>query len=348
MRRTPLIAAVCAVAATVLAAVPAVASASPSKSDVVELPISFQVANTNRTAVPCASDGAEHTVRGTLVAPREALESGDAAMLYLHAVTWGEYYWRFQEVPGYDAAHQLAEQGHVSVTIDRLGYGDSDRPAGYGTCIGSEADVAGQMVDALRSGDYALDGAEPAAFDDVFLAGSSVGALIAHTTAYTFGNVDGVVNMSWGDFAVSPFTGAALTDVLARCALGGDPGADPGYAAIFRGQQDEFYFSSAAPDVRDAVPALNPDPCGQLASIPAAVAADVVGLGLIDVPVLVVFGDADSVFLPPAAAQQSLRYLGSPEVSTVTIADASHFPLVEANHLDAVAALDEWLDRNGG
>ena len=61
--------------------------------------------------------------------------------------------------------------------------------------------------------------------------------------------------------------------MLARCALGGDPGADPGYAAIFRGQQDRFYFSSATPDVRDAVPALNPDPCGQLASIPTALGA---------------------------------------------------------------------------
>lgn len=66
----------------------------------------------------------------TIVAPRSALESPDAATLYLHAVTQGEFYWRFQGVPGYDFARQQAENAHVSVTIDRLGYGASDKPPG--------------------------------------------------------------------------------------------------------------------------------------------------------------------------------------------------------------------------
>ena len=346
MRRRTLIAAVCAIAATVLAASPAVA-ANPT-SDIVELPIAFQVKNTNRTPVLCQSDGKDYTVRGTVIAPRDALDSGDAATLYLHAVTWGQYYWNFKGVPDYAYARQLAEKGHVSVAVDRLGYGDSDRPPGLDTCFGSEADVAGQMVDALRSGDYELDGGEGTSFEKVFIGGSSVGGLISHITAYSFHNVDGVFNMAWGDFAASAFTAEELADVLKRCAQGGDPGADPNYAAFFKNSRERFYFNSATQDVRDAVPALNPDPCGQLQSIPAGIVSDVLHNGEIDVPVLVMFGDADAVFPPPAADQQALRYTGSPEVTKVIIKDASHYPNVEANHLDVVNAVDTWLTRNGG
>jgi pimeloyl-ACP methyl ester carboxylesterase len=345
MRRPALVAIACAIAASVFAA-PALA-VPEGDAGIVEIPISFDVTNSNRTPVTCQSDGNDYTVRGTLVAPRAALDSGDAATLYLHAVTWGAYYWNL-DIEGYDYARQMAERGHVSVAVDRLGYGDSDRPPGKDTCFGSEADVAGQMVDALRTGDYRLDGEEPTAFDKVFIAGSSVGGMTAQITAYSFGNVDGVFNMAWGDFAASPYAGGEVADVTLRCAMGGDAGAPPDYATFAKDTRETFYFNSAEPEVRAAVPALNPDPCGQLGSLPAGIGADVANLGEIDVPVLVMFGDADAVFPPPAADQQALRYTGSPEVTKVIIPGASHYPLVEANHLQVVDAADEWLTRHGG
>ncbi|MGQ0572710.1 MAG: alpha/beta hydrolase [Pseudonocardia sp.] len=338
-RRSTLLAALGVVTSCLLAAGPATAA-----EEIVELPIAFDVTNTNGTNVQCSGDNAPYTVRGTVVAPLSALESGAAATLYLHAVTWGQYYFRFQGVPGYDMAHQLAQEGHVSVAVDRLGYGASDRPPGDGTCFGSEADVAHQMVQALRAGDYALDGADPVAFGTVFTGGSSVGGLIANLEAAHFGDVDGVMNLSWGDFAASPYAGGEVADASLRCAQGGDPDADPQYAVFARDSRDTFYFASAEPAVREAVPALNPDPCNQLLSIGPAVATDSLMLGDIDVPVLVMFGDEDAVFPPPALEQQAARYTGSPEVTPVSIPGASHYPLVEAGHLDAVAAIDAWLD----
>lgn len=345
MRRPTALLAAFAVAVTCLLATGPAALAA---DEIVELPLAFDVTNTNGTNVQCSGDNAPYTVRGTLVAPRSALDSGDAATLYLHAVTWGQYYWRFQGVPGYDMAHQLAEQGHVSVAIDRLGYGDSDRPPGDGTCFGSEADVAHQMVQALRTGGYTLDGGGGVAFERVYTGGSSVGGMIANLEAAHFGDVDGVMNLSWGDFAASPYAGGEVADASLRCAQGGDPGADPQYAVFARDSRDTFYFNSAEPAIRETVPALNPDPCNQLLSLGPAVATDSLMLGQIDVPVLVMFGDADAVFPPPAADQQEARYTGSPEVTKVIIEDASHYPLIEANHLDAVAAIDAWLDARAG
>lgn len=345
-------------AAALLAATAAVAAATPAlatdhdvpRDDIVEVPIAFDVVNTNTSKLPCASDGKPYTVKGTIVAPREKLESGDAATLYLHAVTWGEYYWRFKDVPGYDYAHQMAERGHVSVAVDRLGYGESDKPGGLGTCYGSEADVAHQMVDQLRAGEYRLDGAEPTAFDKVFLGGSSVGGLTANVTAYSYKNVDGLFNHSWGDAAATPYTAAATADVVGRCLAGGDPGAPPNYAAFAKTSRETFYFQSAEQAVRDAVPDVKPDPCGQILSIPGGIAADTALLGTIDVPVLVQFGSADPVFGPhPLAIEQmAARYLGSPEVTKSVIPDASHYPLIEREHLKVVEDVDAWLIENGG
>lgn len=340
------IAGLLAVATTAVLTAAGPAGAAPSQDPVVEVPVSFSVKNTNSTLVPCQSDGKDYTVRGHIVAPLSALDNPTAATLYLHAVTWGEYYFNFKGVPDYDFATQLADRGHTSVIVDRLGYGSSDKPPGNATCFGSEADVAHQMVQALRNGTYQTD--EPAKFDQVNIGGASVGGLISHIEAYTFKDVDAVVNMAWGDFAGTPFTVQELADVLGRCLQGGDAGAPANYAAFFKNSRDKFYFNSATPDVRAAVPALNPDPCGQLQSIPAAIATDVALLGTINVPVQVIFGDADAVFGPQplAANQQAARYLSSPKVTTTIIPAASHYPLVEANHMQVVDGVDAFLTEN--
>lgn len=336
----------------VLVTVTSPAAAAPPQ--VVEVPVSFAVKNTNNTQVACPSDGKDYTVRGRIVAPRSALTDPTAATLYLHAVTWGDYYWNFTGVPNYAFATQLAERGHTSVIVDRLGYGASDKPPGKQTCFGSEADVAHQMVQALRNGTYHIEPGQsesnaPVKFSTVNIGGASVGGLISHIVAYTFSDVDAVINMAWGDYTVTPFASQEFADVTVRCAQGGDEGAPPDYAAFFKNSRERFYFNSATSDVRAAVPALNPDPCGQLSSIPAGIAADVLLLSKITVPVQVIFGSADAVFGPQpyAAAQQAARYTGSPKVTTTMIPDASHYPLVEANHLQVVDEVAAFLTENG-
>ena len=67
--------------------------------------------------------------------------------LYLHGLGLGEWLWNFQPVKSYNFVAGMARAGHVSVTIDRLGYGASDKPPdGKSVCIGSQADVAHQIV----------------------------------------------------------------------------------------------------------------------------------------------------------------------------------------------------------
>lgn len=343
-----------AVVASMLAA-SAVAVAGPDTpaqdgGDIVELPVAFAVDNTNRTPVPCASDGEAYTIRGTMVAPKAALENPESATLYLHAVTQGEFYWRFTSVPGYDFARQQAENGNISVTIDRLGYGESDKPPGLDSCFGSQADTADQVVSAMRDGDYEVgDGGSPVAFDKVFLAGHSAGGLTATIAAYSFpDNIDGLINFGWADQTTAPFTATELTDTTARCLAGGDPGAPPNYAQ-FGTDGDRILFHSAEPAVREAVARMtNPDPCGDILSLGPAIAADQIGIPQTTAPVLIVAGEKDALFPPPALQLQGARYIGNPDVQVTQLPDTAHGFNYEASHLDSVKLVDTWLGEHGG
>ncbi len=313
---------------------------------VVELPISFAVKNTNRSAVPCVSDGKDYTVNGVIVGPKDQMSGGAAATLWLHAVTWTSDYFNL-DIAGHNFARALAEQGHVSIAVDRLGYGASGKPEGRATCFGSEADVAHQMVEALKTGNYTVQGGKAGSYQKVYLGGSSVGGLIANITAYSFRNVDGVINHGFGDFAASPYAAQEVFDAYSRCSAGGDPGVSPAYATFAKSTRDTFYFTDATPEVRAAVPASSPDPCGQIESVMTGIGADVALLAGINVPVMLVFGLDDPVFPPPAMDIQSNRYLGSPEVTTSTIPNASHFPVLGEYFSLLVNATHAWLHGGG-
>jgi pimeloyl-ACP methyl ester carboxylesterase len=345
MRRTTLILLAAALAASITSLS---AGSLPARADhvaIAEVPVSFKVTNSNTTAVSCSSDGKDYTVKGHIVAPAAALDSPSAATLYLHAVTWGEYYWRLKNPAGYDYASQLAELGHVSVTIDRLGYGESGRPAGHGTCFGSEADVAHQIVQQLKSGQYSADGHAPVSFEKVFIGGASVGGLTSNIEAFTYKDVAGVINYGWGDHEVTPYAFEEYNKARGRC-LGGGDSSTPEYTPFARDTQDKFYYNTAEQDVRAAVPKSHADPCGQLESIPPAIFTDVNHVGEITVPVLVIFGTGDAIFDPNAAQHAKDRYKGSKSVTLYQPKDASHYPLVEKTHLETVSVVDKFLKDN--
>ena len=181
----------CAVLAVAFAAVVTPASAAPA---VDARQASFAVVNTNTSRVPCPSDGAPYKARATLVAPPGVLASGRAPAVTVYVPSFGfSSYWRFGTVPGYDHAAAMAEAGHVSLVYDPLGYGASDKPPGLDTCLGSAADVLHQVIGALRTGAYALDGAAPLAFERVVVASHTSGALITEPEAYSYGDVDGLI-----------------------------------------------------------------------------------------------------------------------------------------------------------
>src|SRR3954453_23130985 len=120
----------CLLALLAAALMPAAASAS---SPTVDVPVAFQVHNTDTSQVPCASDGASYVVRGHLTGPRAAIEdpAHSTATLYYEGFEPGDWNWRVRRGGGYDYGAGLAALGHVSVTIDQVGYGASGHPFGF-------------------------------------------------------------------------------------------------------------------------------------------------------------------------------------------------------------------------
>ncbi len=361
LRRLLAAAVVAALASTALVTA-AGARPDPAGSDdgpaFVELPVSFEVRNVNRTAIPCEADGRTYTLEGVMTVPVAALKGDDydAVTLVVHGLGYGAFFSNFEEVEGYDFAAKAVRAGNVTVAIDRLGYGDSPQPDGFGICFGSHADMAHQVVDQLRSGAYRAGSIDAPAFDSVVLAGHSVGGLIAEATAYTFDNVDGLVVLSWSDVVMSELAMDYAARAVEECETTGGKTSEegaPGYVAYGATELDfvigHFATGHAPPEViTTTAERRNINPCGDLLSFGAAVETNLANVGRIDVPVLVLTGLLDNFFPAPASVrQQTPLYTGTDDVTGVVLPATGHaLTLHDTRNLFA-ADVKDWLRERG-
>jgi len=326
--------------------------------EIVDVPFRVDVRNQNRTASPCppgAPDGGTYPVRGHITAPRQALAGAPSAALYYHGLSYGEFFWRFQAVPGYDTTRELARAGRVSVTVDRLGYGASTGPAGSAICYGSQADVAKQLVDALKGGTYQPDGATPVRFAKVALVGHSAGAFIGEIAAYSFPGIDALAMVSYGDAGASPLAITTAANSSLACVAGGEPQDEdgpPGYA-YFGATPEDFRAAHlnapTDPAVADAATAMRTrDPCGDLQSVTPALVVNQIGAQAISGPVLVLAGAQDALFPPPTVDIQAARMrLGGATVTAVTLDGTGHAITLGRTAPQFRGALNGWLAENG-
>jgi pimeloyl-ACP methyl ester carboxylesterase len=323
------------------------AATQPAGVSTKSIPVTFHVVNTNTSKVPCLSDGLSYDVVGRLTGPSSVLEKGPmtAATLYLHGDGVDESLWNYRRVPGYDYATEMARQGQISVTITRLGYKGSGKPDGNKICLGSEADVAHQIVGQLRSGRYQLhppddhDGTAPGLpIQRIALAGHSAAGFVAMAEAYSYQDLDGLLVVASGEF-VSPRVPEAVSEQQARCTSSTD-----GYALI-EGTDDEAatdFFHDADPVViADTVAHRPRDSCGGLLNSPLDFVADAALLRTIRVPVLVVAGEQDAFFPDPES--QGKLFSGSPDVVVSRLPDTGHAITLGHSAPTFRALMAEWL-----
>jgi|GEM_PF-1691969 len=346
-----LVAAPLVLAATLVPITSAVAAPTTSAAEanaVTNVPISFQVQNLNRSNVACESDGKTYTVRGHLIAPANIASSSNAVTLYLHGLGFGEFFWNFDDVAGYNYAENQARAGLTSVVIDRLGYDSSDKPEGDAICAGSRADIAHQMVEALRSGSYQVASAQPTSFDKVILAGHSYGGQIAEIAAQSFGNIDGLVVVAYSDIVVSKLAEDAIAYTTTICANGGltAEGGEVGMYAPFgnpSGAEGALFADTDPAVLASALPKLNINPCADQVPFPDVAAETVLLLDKITVPVHLVFGGSDALFPPPAAEEQASLFENSAAVTADTIAGAGHALTLERSHSQFEASIAAFI-----
>jgi pimeloyl-ACP methyl ester carboxylesterase len=324
--------------------------------EVASEPVVFNVRNTNGSMLPCASDGAAYEVKGDLIGPRSALPQSAApragATLYLHGFGYGEWLWHLTAVPRYDYALAQARAGHVSIVIDRLGYGASGHPNGNQTCLGAAADVAHQVVSRLRSGEYTAAGKPGPSFKRIALVGHSIGGEIANIEAASFGDVDAlaIVSHSFTNLPLAQVEWGASRQVCDRGGEAASAGGPGGYA--FFGQAGaEFQatqLKDAVPAVRDAAARLQArDPCGDSGSVIPAILLQRSTLPKIAAPVLVVCGTRDLLYAGFGCAFQRDRYRRARERSLALVPGAGHAITLGRGAPVFRAKLGRWLGRHG-
>jgi pimeloyl-ACP methyl ester carboxylesterase len=343
-RARRVVALACLVAVPLLGASPAQARAPR----VASVPVSFRVANVNRSGAPCSSDGRTYTVRGHLTGPRAALNRPAGVTLYLFGYDAGEWNWRLTAVPGYDHARAMGRRGHVSLTVDELGYGASDHPPGMATCVGAEADIAHQIVTRLRSGRYAAAGRRAPRFARVLLAGHDIGGEVAEIVAYSFKDVDGLIQVTWAEQGYTPFIIQRATVTGFHWCTTDAPDGYHHYTASPHEFRTKLFFDPD-PRVLDAATRLRSrNPCGVIRSAPQGTFVDQVRAAEITVPVLVLFGAEDTlVWSRDGERQQQDNFPQSRDRKTVFVPRAGHFPMLERTARKFRDALASWLDRHG-
>ena len=324
-----------------------VAEGTP-RSDLVDMPVRFTVANVNRSLVPCPADGRSYVVEGHVVAPRAALRRGAATTLYLHGAAVPEATWHFPS-RGHDHARRMARRGHISVTVDRLGYGASSTPNGYFNCLGSQADMAHQIVQHLRNGTY--EAPTPVRFGGVALAGHSAGQVIAQIAAYSFGGIDALLVGGWGDpvMTASPAGKLALVPPITVCVSGGEPkrsGGPGGYAFTFEGEASQLLFHDADAHVVDAfIDRHERDPCDAALATGSTINALLVSR--VRVPVFLFYGLDDALWPVGTGERQRRLFSGSNDVTLFEVDGTGHMMMLERSAPTFRQAMSSWLTARG-
>lgn len=298
--------------------------------------VSFHVQNTNTSGARCPSDNADYTVRGHLAGPQSVLAgpTPPTVTVYLSGEDIGESNWRLTAVPGYDWPAQMARLGHVSLTIDMLGYGASGHPDGEQSCWGSQADVAHQIITQLRNGTYAVGRGLPVKFQKIVLAGHDVGGAIAEIEAYSYKDINGLALVTYADQGFTPLLMERFARAGAVCAGGGEPAYPGGPGGYYYMERPDEYgpdlFYDADPAVIDAVVQLRErNPCGGIAWATPAINTNLVRDAEITPPVLLVIGQEDKIWTQDGWALQKEHFTGSSDVTAVSIPGTGHYPMFE-------------------
>lgn len=324
--------------------------ASADGADGIEsVPVSFSVQVPDLITQGClgTSVAGPATLRGTLTGPKKALEGGAVAGSVLtHGDGYDESFYTFPE-KGYNVVEDLAKRGHISVSYDRLGYGDSDKPNGNGVCYATEAAVLKQVIDQLRAGTYQATWESKPKFTRVASLGHSAGGFVIENEAATFGGIDALGAISTGLEAATPRTVQRAAEQQLRCKVTGP--APNGYAGLEANDaqfREDHLNVGIEPRIADILTKnRTKDACAGTLNLQAVVQNTLTNITRVNVPVLAVAGANDQFF--PGVQLHAATFTASPEVTVKQIPQTPHaiaFSGQRQLFRDTVAA---WLAENG-
>jgi pimeloyl-ACP methyl ester carboxylesterase len=212
--------------------------------------------------------------------------------LLVPGATYNSSYWDFPYQPArYSYVRAMRAAGIATFRLDRLGTGESNRPASLEMSLLSHAEIVRQLVPALRTG------ALGQSFEKVVLVGHSFGTLVTYAAVGSDPDlVDGVI-------ATGVSRGPDLPGLIEILVTFSHPawleggrfaGLDPGYLTTLPGQRGDFYHRPAVDPQVVAVDEATKDV--QSTTDLGTIALPLLSTVNFRKPVLNVMGDKDLVF----------------------------------------------------
>ncbi|MFF5985972.1 alpha/beta hydrolase [Prauserella flavalba] len=294
---------------------------------------------------------ADQEIYGELCLP--AGKRPKAVMLLTHGITYDHNYF---DIPGFDEqysyAASAAEAGYATLSIDRIGSGNSSHPPASLIGMNTNVWIAHQLVQKLRAGKIASSNGK-VAFAKVLQVGHSYGSGVTWLEASRYKDVDAIIVTGANHFPRVDTITQTLVPSLVSAPL--DPafsgeGLDPAYLTTRPGTR---YADFMAPGNVD--PALVAQDERLKQTVTASEFAQIpfdIGTELdIDVPVLVALGDKDSLFCGAGAdcsSEEELVASEAPKLGYPPCVDgylqpgAGHDNVLMRNARDFFDALNAW------
>ncbi len=228
MRRISTIRRALAVTGLAVGLLPAAAHASTCTSVKLPVALSQGAAKTNIAA-------------GQLCRPSHPGPRASTVQLLIHGATYGKTYWDWPQ-QRYSYVRTALAAGYSTLAVDRLGVGETSRPASELVDSAANAFVLHQWIGALRAGLTHGGG-----FERVVSVGHSLGSALAVEEARTYHDVDALV-LSGFLHSLGPgveAVGGALYPAAFDPKFAGTI-ADQGYLTTLPGSRSVFYWLPGA------------------------------------------------------------------------------------------------------
>jgi pimeloyl-ACP methyl ester carboxylesterase len=287
----------------------------------------------------------------TWLCARGPLASNRTVQVLLSGNTYGSVYWDFPYRPEqYSYVHWMTDAGYVTLSVDRIGIGQSSRPLSTFVNMDSNAWVIEQVAAKLANGTLA-----GVPFSKVVLVGHSYGSAVGMLAATRSAAVDGLIvsGMLHGAGYGLLMNALAMYPAQLDSRFSGQS-LPLGYLTSQPGQRGVFYW---APGAEPAVIAA--DEATKETMTPEESATQELGVLAslaLDVPVLSVVGDYDATFcgVPTcsqpgsAAALEPLYYPPAAQLELHVVPNAGHDLNLHLNAPTWFAIAQEWMDRRFG
>lgn len=279
-----------------------------------------------------------------------------AVLLLTHGITYDHHYFDFPGFGGrYSYARTANEAGYATLTIDRLGAGQSSHPPGALVGMNAHVWIAHQLIQKLRHGGIDSAGGQ-ATFDKVVQVGHSYGSGVTWIEASRYNDVDAIVITGANHYLrldtiaqvlVPSFIPSTAAPDVARTV------ADPSYVTTRPGTRYADFMApgNVDPQVIAADERLKQTVTAtELAQIPLDLGRTLD----IRVPVLAAQGAADTLFCGAGVTcedEQQLIEAEAPHLGNPPCMDAylqpgaGHDNVLMRNAPDFFDALNTWLGR---